>query len=124
MTTPQFTTSTDGELLVAFVGYDGPANSPQTATVSGGGLIWTLLKRSNTQAGTAEIWAARASDAPFPVTVIAQPGTGTYHGSLTVVAFINASGPGIVGQAAAASGAPDIYCARRVRWQLGLRGGQ
>ncbi len=108
MTTPQLTTSTDGELLVAFVGYDGPSNSPQTATVSGGGLIWTLLKRSNTQPGTAEIWFARASDAPFPVTVISQPGAGTYHGSLTVVAFINASGPGIVGQAAAASGAPDI----------------
>jgi hypothetical protein len=109
MTTAQFSTSTDGELLVAFVGYDGPANLPQTATVSGGGLIWTLLKRSNTQAGTSEIWAARASDAPFPVSVIAQPGTGTYHGSLTVVAFINASGPGIVGQAAAATGAPDIF---------------
>ena len=108
MTTSQFNTSNDGELLIAFVAYDGPANSPQTATVSGGGLIWTLLKRSNTQAGTAEIWAARGSDAPFPVTVIAQPGTGTYHGSLTVVAFINASGPGIVGQAGAASGPPDI----------------
>jgi Bacterial Ig domain/Lysyl oxidase len=108
MTTPQFNTSNDGELLIAFVAYDGPANSPQTATISGGGLIWTLLKRSNTQAGTAEIWAARASDAPFPVTVISQPGTGTYHGSLTVIAFVNASGPGIVGQAGAASGAPDI----------------
>ena len=43
------------------------------------------------------------------MSVIAQPGTGTYHGSLTVVAFINASGPGIVGQAAAATGAPDIF---------------
>ena len=76
--------------------------------MSGGGLIWTLLKRSNTEPGTAEIWFARASDAPFPVTVISQPGAGTYHGSLTLVAFINASGPGVVGQAGAASGAPDI----------------
>jgi len=32
MTTAQFSISTDRELLVAFVGYDGPANSPQTAT--------------------------------------------------------------------------------------------
>lgn len=108
MTTAQFNTSYDGELLIAFVTYDGPGNSPQTAMVSGGGLLWTLLKRSNTQAGTAEIWAARASDAPFPVTVISQPGIGTYHGSLTVVAFVNASGSGIVGQAGAASGPPDI----------------
>jgi hypothetical protein len=108
MTTPQFNTANDGELLIAFVAYDGPGTSQQTATVSGGGLLWTLLKRSNTQAGTAEIWSARASDAPFPVTVISQPGIGTYHGSLTVIAFVNASGSGIVGQAGAASGPPDI----------------
>jgi hypothetical protein len=110
MTTPSFTTSTDGELLVAFVAYDGPSGSPQTATVSGGGLTWTLLKRSNSQSGTAEIWAATAPDAPFTATAISQPGSGgNYHGSLTVIAFTNASGPGIVGQASAPSGAPDIY---------------
>src|ERR1700694_603914 len=32
MANAQLSTSTDRELLVAFVGYDGPANSPQTAT--------------------------------------------------------------------------------------------
>jgi hypothetical protein len=44
------------------------------------------------------------------VTVISQASVGSsYHGSLTVVAFINAAGPGVVGQASSPGGAPDIY---------------
>jgi hypothetical protein len=109
MTTPSFSTSTQGDLLVVFVAYDGPSNSPQTATVSGAGLPWTLLKRSNSQAGTAEIWFAKAPDFLSAATVISQPGTGAYQGSMTVIAFNDASGPGIVNQASALSGAPDIY---------------
>ncbi len=111
MTAPAITTSQNGELLVAFVSYDGPSNSPQTAAVSSSpGLIWRLVKRSNHQAGTAEIWMAYASDSPQTLSVTAQPGVGTtYHGSLTVIAFTNASGPGIVNQTSAPSGAPDIY---------------
>jgi hypothetical protein len=110
MTAPVVTTSQDGELLVAFVSYDGPSGSPQTATVTSSGLTWALVKRSNHQSGTAEIWMTYASDAPETVSVTAQPGVGTiYHGSLTVIAFTNASGPGIVNQASAPSGAPDIY---------------
>jgi Bacterial Ig domain/Lysyl oxidase len=108
--TPAFSTTVPGELLVAFVAYDGPAGSPQTATVSGAGLVWTLLKRSNFQSGTAEIWAAKSIDPLTNVTVMSQPGAGTnYNGSLTVIAFTNASGPGVVGQSSATSGAPDIY---------------
>src|SRR5262249_27522556 len=97
------------ELLVAFIGYDGPSGTPQTATVSGAGLLWTLLKRSNIQGGTAEIWAATAVDPLSNVTVIAQPGFAGYHGSMTVIAFTNASGPGVVGQSSGPGGAPDIY---------------
>ena len=110
MQIPAFSTTTAGDFLVAFVAYDGPAGSPQTTTVNGAGLTWTLLKRSNMQSGTAEIWAAQASGLLTNVTVMSQPGTGTgYHGSLTVIAFTNASGPGVVGQSSAPSGAPDIY---------------
>ena len=108
--TPPFSTTAAGELLVAFVAYDGPAGLPQTATVNGAGLIWTLLKRSNVQSGTAEIWAAKSIDPLTNVTVISQPAIGTnYNGSLTVIAFTNASGPGVVGQSSAPSGAPEIY---------------
>jgi hypothetical protein len=110
MTAPAITTSQNGELLLAFVSYDGPQGSPQTATVTGSGLTWTLVKRSNHQSGDAEIWMAHASDAPDTISVTAQPGVGTtYHGSLTVIAFTNASGPGIVNQMSAPTGAPDIY---------------
>jgi hypothetical protein len=85
MTTRPLTTSQNRELLVAFVSYDGPSSSPQGATVTGSGLTWTLVKRSNDQAGT------------------------TYHGSLTAIAFTNASGPGIVNQTSPPTGPPDIY---------------
>lgn len=109
MQTPSFSTTTTSDLLVAFVGYDGPDGTPQTATVTGAGLAWQLAKRSNSQNGTAEIWVAKATDFLSSVTVTSQPEFGGYHGSLTVLAFTNAAGPGVVGQASAPSGAPDIY---------------
>ena len=109
MTTPSFTTSVNGELLVAFVAYDGPPNSGQTASVNGGGLSWKLRARSNKQWGTSEIWSATAPNAPFTITVTSQPGWGSnWHGSLTVVGFTNASGTGKVGQASARSGFPNV----------------
>jgi hypothetical protein len=107
--TPAFSTGSASDLLVAFVAYDGPAGVPQTATVSGAGLPWQLVKRSNAQFGTAEIWVAKATNLLSSVTVTSQPGSAGYRGSLTVIAFTNASGPGIVGQASAPSGPPDIY---------------
>jgi hypothetical protein len=109
MTTPPLTTTTASDLLVAFVAYDGPANAPQTASVTGANLPWTLLMRSNTQKGTSEIWAVKASNILTNVTVTSQPGVSGFHGSLVVVAFTNAAGPGIVGRAGAPTGAPDIY---------------
>jgi hypothetical protein len=110
MTTPPISTSTAGTLLVAFVAYDGPANSLQSAAVSGAGLTWSLVQRSNIQPGTAEIWAARVTGTLSNVTVTAQPVLGgSYHGSLTVTAFTNAAGTGIVGRASAPTGPPDIY---------------
>jgi Bacterial Ig domain/Lysyl oxidase len=109
MTTPAFATTTPSDLLVAFVAYDGPSGAPQTATVSGAGLTWTLVKRSNAQSGTSEIWSARASSVLTNVTVTSQPSRTGAHGSLTVVAYKNASGAGVAGQASAPSGAPDIY---------------
>jgi hypothetical protein len=109
MQTSSFSTTQPGDLLVAFVAYDGPQGTPQTATVSGAGLSWVLVERSNFQSGTAEIWAAITDDPLSNVFVMAQPGNGTaYHGSMTVIAFTNASGPGIVGRTGAPSGPPDI----------------
>src|SRR5207253_7165826 len=65
--------------------------------------------RSNVQHGTSEIWTARASGNLTNVTVRAQPAVGPYRGSLTVIGFTHAAGSGVVGQASAPSGAPDIF---------------
>ena len=109
LTAPPFTTSVNNELLVAFVAYDGPLGGYQTASVTGGGLTWTLRSRSNKQWGTSEIWSATAPKAPFTATISSQPAaSASWHGSLTVVGFTNASGTGKVGQANASLGACDI----------------
>src|SRR4051812_978330 len=59
VTSPALTTSQANELLVAFIASDGPKPGTQTmSAVTGGGLTWTMRKRTNVQAGTAEIWTA------------------------------------------------------------------
>ncbi|WP_347352614.1 Ig-like domain-containing protein [Intrasporangium sp.] len=109
MTTPAFSTSEPGDVLVALVAYDGPASAAQTATVSGAGLSWTLVKRSNIQSGTSEIWSAKASGTLTNATVTSAPGRKGYHGSLTVLAFRNADDVGVAGAASAPTGEPDVY---------------
>ena len=60
LTSPALTTTTAGDAVLAFVSFDGPSGAGgQSATVTGAGLSWTLVKRSNTQPGTSEIWAPR-----------------------------------------------------------------
>lgn len=108
ITTPPFSTTRSGDLLIAFVAYDGPPNQAQTAAVSGAGLSWNLVKRSNTQGGTSEIWSARAAGVLTNATVTSTPGHGAYDGSLAVGAFTNAAGTGVQGATGASSGAPDI----------------
>jgi hypothetical protein len=110
LSTPSFSTTTENDLLIAFLSYDGPANSAQTAGINGAGLTWTLLVRSNTQSGTSEIWSARANGRLDNATVASQPGTNdSSHGSLTVIAFTNAAGASVVGRSGAPSGVPNIY---------------
>jgi hypothetical protein len=105
-TTAPFSTAVPGEVLVAFVGSDGTA---QTVNVSGAGLSWSLVKRTNARPGDAEIWEAVAPAALTNVTVTSKQSVGTtYDQSLTVVAFRGASGVGASASANAASGAPTV----------------
>ena len=99
-------TAAAGELLLAFVGSDGVGT--QTVTVSGAGLTWTLVKRTNTQGGDTEIWSARATAQLTGATVTATQSVSGYHESLTVVAFQGAAGTGAVAGGSAASGAPSV----------------
>lgn len=108
-TTPAFSTTSPGDVLVAFVGSDGPAASnSQTVTVSGAGLTWSRVQRSASQFGDAEIWTATASGILTGVTVKSVQAVGALHQSLTVIAFSGVTGIGASSIAGAASGAPTI----------------
>ena len=60
-TTGSFSTSAANELLLAFVSTDYRSGTNTTVTgVTGGGLTWVLVRRTNVQKGTTEIWRAFA----------------------------------------------------------------
>ncbi|MDQ1475116.1 MAG: large repetitive protein, partial [Actinomycetota bacterium] len=121
-TTPTFSTAAAGALLVAFVGSDGPTAGGQTMTVTGAGLTWTLVKRTNARPGDAEIWWARAPGTLTNVSVTSTPGVTGFDQSLTVVAFRGASGVGATGTANAATGAPTVglTTTRASSWVFGV----
>jgi hypothetical protein len=109
VTTPPFTTAYAGDTLLAFVSSDGPAAAAaQTATVSGAGLTWSLVKRANGQYGDAEIWTATASSALTGATVSSTQGAGGYSQALTVLALSGSAGVGASGSSSLASGAPTV----------------
>jgi hypothetical protein len=108
VTTAGFSTATPDDLVVAFVAADGAPGGGQTASVSAPGLTWTLVRRSNAQLGTAEIWVARASGLLRKAKVQATVAQAGYDLSLTVVAIRAASGLGASATASASSGAPTI----------------
>jgi hypothetical protein len=95
-------------LLLAFVASDGTSSGAQTATVTGAGLTWTLVRRTNTRPGTAEVWRASAPAALTNVTVTSTPARTGFDQSLTLVAFRGASGVGANAGANAATGAPTV----------------
>jgi len=107
-TTPAFSTSSARELLLAFVGSDGPVGGGQTASVSGAGLRWSLVVRANGQAGDAEVWQATAPSALSEATVTSTPGVDGYDQALTVLALKGASGVGATASANATQGAPSV----------------
>jgi hypothetical protein len=107
VTTPTFTTAAANEVVLAFVSGDGPTALGQTATVSGGGLTWTLVKRANAQAGTSEVWKATASAVLTNATVTAKLNKTGFDLSLTVVSF-GASGTGASVGSSNGTGAPSV----------------
>jgi hypothetical protein len=109
---PALTTSAPNELLLAFVSSDGPsgAGSISFSGVTGGGPTWHLVRRANAQAGTAEIWAASAPAVLTNATVTATRSSGSYAGSITVVALSGAdlTAPVASAGASAATGGPTV----------------
>ena len=106
--TPAFSTTYANDLLVAFVSASGPATTKQTATVSGGGLTWKLATRSNTRAGTSEVWTARASGTVNNAVVTSKLSSSGYAQALAVYALAGAGDIGATATADGATGAPSV----------------
>jgi hypothetical protein len=120
---PALTTAQPGELLLAFIGSDGPNPGTQTISgVSGGGLTWTLRKRANAQAGTAEVWQAVAARALSNVVITATRSKTGYQGSISVAAFTGADAGGATASGSAATGAPSasLTTTRAGSWVWGV----
>jgi hypothetical protein len=97
---PSFSTVSTSELLLAFVSTDGPDSGAVTVSgVTGAGLTWTLVQRTNAQAGTAEIWRAFATTTLNAVTVTATLSQ-SEAASITVMSFTGANTTGTGGSGA------------------------
>src|SRR6185437_1797981 len=130
VTSPSFSTKASNELLLAFISADylGGANTT-VAGVTGGGLTWTLVQRTNVQSGTAEIWRAFAPS-PLSNTTVSASISQSVVSALTVVSFIGAdpsgvNGAGAIGKTATANartGAPtgSLVTSRNNSWVLGV----
>jgi hypothetical protein len=95
-TSPAFSTTSANELLLAMVGADVSTSSGtnnSVTSVTGAGLTWVLVRRTNTQRGTAEIWRAFATAPLTNVTVTANLAISAVS-SVTVMSFrgVNTSG--------------------------------
>jgi hypothetical protein len=86
VTTPGLTTTAAGDVLVATVSADATGTFDQSATVTGGGLTWTLVQQQNSVQGDAEVWTATADTALVGATFTSTLTTPLTQ-SLTVVAF-------------------------------------
>lgn len=114
VSTPAFSTTSPNELLLAFISADNAFSPNTTVTaVSGAGLTWALVERTNAQLGTAEIWRAFSPTPLHGVTATATLSQ-TVLSSITVMGFsgVNTSGAngsgaiGAIGTGNANPGAP------------------
>jgi hypothetical protein len=130
VTSPTFSTAAGNELLLAFVAGDYLTGPNTTVTsMTGAGLTWQLVVRTNVQSGNSEIWRAFA---PSPLTNVSVTATLSQQAvsAITIVSFTgadtsgtNGSGAiGATGSANAASGAPtaSVTTTRANSWVFGI----
>jgi hypothetical protein len=109
VTTRSFHTASAGETVVAFVAADGPPGTgKQAATVTGAGLKWKLIKRSDAGAGDAEIWAATAPSVLDGATVTSKLDNSGYDQDLSVIAMEGLKGVGASSTASGTGGSPRL----------------
>src|SRR5206468_670041 len=56
LSSSSFSTNSGNELLLAFISTDANSSGINVTGITGAGVTWTLVKRTNAQMGTAEIW--------------------------------------------------------------------
>ena len=128
--TAPFSTSAANELLLAYIATDYSSGANTSVTnVTGAGLNWVRVVRTNTQAGTSEIWRALATSALSQVTVSATLSQ-SVASSITVTSFkgvdltgTNGSGAiGAIGSGNASAGAPtaSLVTTRNNSWVVGV----
>jgi hypothetical protein len=122
--TAAFSTVASNELLLAFVSTDYLSGTNTTVKgISGAGLNWVLVLRTNVQSGTAEIWRAFAASPLTNVTVTATLSHSVVS-SMTVVTFTGANtsgtnGSGAIGATKSANANPGAPSASLVTTQNG-----
>jgi hypothetical protein len=127
---PTFSTNTGNELLLAFITADYLSGTNTTVTnVTGGSLTWVLVRRTNAQSGSSEVWRAYAPSQLVNASVTATLSQ-TVLSSITVVSFTGAdatgtNGSGAIGATATANEAPGVPSAsvittRNNSWVFGV----
>ena len=100
LASPALSTTAANELLLAFVAADDTGSGGQTVTgITGGGLTWVLVRRTNAQRGTSEIWRTFAPSALTNVTITATLSQSA-AASMTVMSFKNVATTGTSGSGA------------------------
>jgi hypothetical protein len=128
--TSALSTIAGNELLLAFVATDyHSGGNTVVKSVSGGGLTWVLVLRTNKQSGTSEIWRAFASSPVSNATVTASLSQ-SVAASITVVSFAGVditgtNGSGAIGatkSASASSGGPTatLVTTHNNSWVFGV----
>jgi hypothetical protein len=130
VSSPTFSMAAAQELLLAFISTDYLSGTNTTVqSVSGGGLSWGLVVRTNAQSGSSEIWRAFAPSALSSASVTATLSQKVLS-SMTVMSFTGAdpsgtNGSGAIGAVAsgnASSGAPSttVVTTRNNSWVFGV----
>ena len=129
LTTGSFSTTTANQLLIAFLAADDLMAGNAVTAMSGAGLTWELVVRTNVQRGVSEIWRTFAAAPLSNVSVTATLAQAS-AASLAVVSIagVDTSGTmgsgaiGAVSSANAASGAPaaTLTTTRANSWVIGV----
>src|SRR6185437_9449100 len=125
-----FSTVTGNELVLALISSDSFQSNMTVSGVTGAGLNWNLVLRTNAQGGTAEIWRAFAPSALSNVTATATFSQSSPSASITIMTFAGVdtsgtNGSGAIGNivsASSARGAPtgSVTTTRSNSWVLGV----